>query len=204
MDIDKIKKLKSRWIDTSFILGLTIPLIASLLIRDWSVYTGAISDFGTQPATAGFWPVYITVSAVGLWINGTSMIEQKYEGFKSHVLYYMLNASCTGLFLVAIITDEFKYVHFIAATVFFLVYMLFIFAYGFWQIKKISFKEGSFSVSIAILLLLTTLLAIPFTGLAIFEITYLALIIFWNWAINRKTPVTKIIGFFSKVFKNDK
>lgn len=201
MDIEKIKRLKSRWIDTSFILGLVIPLIASFIIEDWSVYTGAISDFGTQPATAGFWPVYIVISAIGLWINGTSLIEQRYEGFKSHVLYYMLNASCTGLFLVAIITEEYRYAHGAVAAVFFLVYMLFIFLYGLWQIKKLSFKEGSFSVTIGILLLLTTLLMIPFTGLAMFEITYLALIIFWNWAVNRKTPVDKIIGFFSRGLK---
>ena len=197
MNIEKINKIKAIWIDMSILLALVIPIVSSFLIKDWSVYTNALSDFGTRPATAGLWPVYLTLAVFGLWSNGSNVIEQRYTGIRAHVLSYMLNISCAGLFLTAIITEEFRYMHGTVAGVFFLVYMLFIFLYGLWQIKRLSFKEGVFSVTIGILLLLTTLLMIPFTGLAMFEIAYIILIALWNWAIAKKSIMNKIVKLFT-------
>ena len=194
-----IIKIKKLWVDISLSIALLIPLVASLIIKDWSIYTSALSDFATQPRTAGVWPIYLVITAVGLWLNGSNMIENKYEGIKSHILSYILNTSCTGLVLTAIITDEFRIAHTIVAGIFFLVYCLFIFVYGFWQIKDKSLKEGGFSVITSFLLLLTTLLAIPFSGLALFEISYIAIIVLWNWSIRRKTPVAKATKIFNSI-----
>lgn len=199
MNIEKITKLKRLWVDISFGIALLIPLIASFMIKDWSIYTNALSDFGIQPMTAGVWPIYLIITAVGLWLNGSTMVDNKYEGIRSHALYYLLNTACTGLFLTAIITPGFKLAHGIVAAVFFLVYSLFVFMYGFWQIKSSSLKEGVFSVVVSFLLLMTTLLVIPVSGLALFEISYIATIVFWNWAIRRKTPVTRIANLFNLI-----
>jgi len=204
LDIENIRTLKRHWIDTTLVLALSIPLIAGMVVDDWSIYTNALSRFGVLPITAGIWPIYLGIVSIGLWLNGSTMIEDKYDGIKSHVLSYMLNAACTGLMLTAIITEELRIVHLIVATTFFVMYVVFIFLYGWWQIRSTDFKEGTFSVVISILLLLTTLLMIPFTGLAMFELTYISILLFWNWAVRRRAPIIIIANYIASVRKNYK
>ena len=198
LTLSRIKELKRTWVSVSFIVAVLIPILSSILITDWSIYTDELSDFGTRPITAGLWPIYLVVTSVGLWFNGSSMISNKYVGLRAHTLHYLLNISSTALILTAIITPEFRLAHIIVATTFFLVYLLFVYLYGFWQIKYLSLREGAFSVVLSFLLLLSTLLLMPFSGLAIFEITYIVLIVFWNWAVRKKTPIIKIINLIHR------
>ena len=172
-----------------------IPFLAVVSIKDWSIYTDALSNFGTDPGTAGIWTVYLIATSIGLWLNGGNKIDENHRGYKNTILHNLLTVSCVSLFLVSIVTNEFRIPHGIVAAGFFLTYALFIFLFGFWQIK-LSLKNASFSIVISFMLLLTTLLAIPFSGLAMFEVAYIALITFWNWAILRKTPIEKITKLF--------
>jgi hypothetical membrane protein len=155
-----------------------------------------LSSFGTDPGTSGLWTIYLIATSIGLWLNGTARIEETYKiPSKRLFLQNLLNMSCISLFLVSVITNEFRVPHGLVAASFFVIYAFFIFLFGFWQIKP-SLKKASFSIVISFMLLLTTLLAIPFSGLAMFEVAYIALITFWNWATLRKTPIERIAKLF--------
>ena len=149
LDLDKIRKIKRHWIEISFVLALIIPFIAGLVVTDWSIYSDALSDFGTHPGTA-------------------------------------------------FITEIFRGLHGLVAATFFISYMVFIFMYGFWQLES-KLKEGAVSVVAGLLLLLTSLLIIPFKGLAIFEIAYVLIIVAWNYIIHKKNRIEKM----SKMFINE-
>lgn len=197
IDIEKIRVLKKNWIEITLWLAILLPTIAGLSIKDWSLYTDALSDFGTHPGTAGIWSVFLVIVAIGLWLNGTIQIDEVYikDKKKSYILFCILTTACIGLFLTALVTNEFHLPHGIVVAVFFLAYALFIFMFGFWQIST-SLKNGAFSIISAFTLILTTLLVIPYSGLAMFEIAYISLIIFWNWALLKKWPVDKITNIF--------
>lgn len=196
LDLEKIRAIKRHWIEASFILALVIPFIAGILVKDWSIYTDALSDFGTHPGTAGIWPIYLTILAIGIWLHGTQKIEESYDGIRAHVLYYIINIASSTLILTAFITEVFTYMHGIVAGLFFVSYMAFIFMYGFWQLKT-NLKEGATSVVAGLLLLLTSLLIIPFQGFAIFELAYMVIIVAWNYIIHRKERVEKVSQIFS-------
>jgi hypothetical membrane protein len=195
LDLEKIRKIKRHWIKTSFVLALIIPFIAGLVIKDWSIYTNALSDFGTHPASAGIWSVYLIIIAIGIWLHGMQKIEESYDGVRAHILYYIINIATTSLILTAFITETFRSLHAFVAGTFFISYMVFIFMYGFWQLKT-NLKEGAPSIVAGLLLLLTTLLIIPFQGLAIFEIAYVVIIVAWNHLIQRKDRVEKLSNMF--------
>jgi hypothetical membrane protein len=203
LDLEKIRKIKRGWIEVSFILALIIPFIAGLVIKDWSIYADALSDFGTHPGTAGIWSVYLITLAIGIWLHGMQKIEEAYDGLRAHVLYYILNVSATSLMLTAFITEIFRGLHGFVAGTFFISYMVFIFMYGFWQLKT-KLKEGAPSVVAGLLLLFTSLLTIPFQGLAIFEISYVVIIVAWNYLISTKERVERLSNFFTPKCKQKK
>ena len=196
LDLDKIRKIKRQWIEVSFILALIIPLISSFMVSDWSIYTDALSDFGTHPGTAGIWSVYLIVLAIGIWLHGTQKIEETYTGVRSHILYYIINIATTSLVLTAFITEVFRGLHGLVAALFFISYMVFIFMYGFWKLET-KLKEGAVSVVAGLLLLLTSILMIPFQGLAIFEISYMIIIVAWNYIIHSKGRIEKLSKMFT-------
>ena len=198
LDLDKIRKIKRHWIEISFVLALIIPFIAGLVVTDWSIYSDALSDFGTHPGTAGIWSGYLIILAIGIWLQGMQKIEDSFEGVRSHILYYILNVAATSLMLTAFITEIFRGLHGLVAATFFISYMVFIFMYGFWQLES-KLKEGAVSVVAGLLLLLTSLLIIPFKGLAIFEIAYVLIIVAWNYIIHKKNRIEKM----SKMFLNE-
>ena len=197
MNLDKIRKIKRHWIEASFILALIIPFIAGIVVEDWSIYSDALSDFGTHPGTAGVWSVYLIILAIGIWLHGMQKIEESYDGVRSHILYYIINIASTSLILTAFITEIFRGLHGFVAGLFFVSYMFFIFIYGFWQLKT-NLKEGAISVVTGILLLLTSLLIIPFNGLAIFEIAYISIIVLWNYTIHTRGRIDRVSNFFTK------
>ena len=190
-----IQKMKRHWVEISISIAFSVPLLAVLIVDDWDIYTDALSDFGTNPNTAGFWSVYLVLVSVMLWINGSEKIESSYEGRQAHLLSLMLNLSCIGLVFTGLITNSFNELHGIMAGVFFITYDIFIFFYGFWMLKR-KLKEGAISVIASFLLLATSLLTIPVTGLALFEIVYITIIIYWNWTVRQKSR----IDFLSNVF----
>jgi len=196
LDLDKIRKIKRGWIEISFVLALIIPFIAGLVIKDWSIYTDALSDFGTHPGTAGIWSVYLIILAIGIWLHGMQKIEETFDGVRAHILYYIINVASTSLMLTAFITEIFRGLHGLVAGTFFVSYMIFIFMYGFWQLES-NLKEGAPSVVAGLLLLLTSLLIIPFNGLAIFEIAYILIIVVWNYIIHKKHRVEKLSKMFT-------
>jgi hypothetical membrane protein len=203
LDLEKIRKIKRHWIEISFMLALIIPFIASLVIKDWSIYGNALSDFGTHPGTAGIWSVYLIILAIGIWLHGMQKIEESYDGVKAHILYYIINVAATSLMLTAFITEIFRGLHGFVAGTFFISYMIFIFMYGFWQLKT-NLKEGAPSVVAGLLLLLTSLLIIPFKGLAIFEIAYVVIIVAWNYLIHTKERIENLSKFFEPDCKQKK
>lgn len=197
--MSKIEKIKRHWVEITLSVAFGIPILAVIIVKDWSVYSNALSDFGTDPRTAGFWSVYLLVTSVILWLNGNSKIEVSFTGRENHMLSLLLNMACIGLFLTGLITSTYRELHGIVAGTFFTSYVLFIFFYGFWKIKK-NLKEGAVSVITAFILLLTSLLTLPVQGLALFEICYILVIILWNWVVRERSRVE----FLSKLFTKKK
>ena len=78
--------------------------------------------------------------------------------------------------------------HKIIALIFFCGYNLFVFMFGI--IRSFSYvKKGIFSVSIGTLMLLTSLLVIPFPSYGVAEISFIILISIWNTKILLKNKL---------------
>ncbi len=74
---------------------------------------------------------------------------------------------------------DYLLLHRISAFTFFISYNLFIFCFGMFRSSKYV-RKGMFSMFIGSLMLLSSLLLLPFPSYGIFEITYFLLLLYWN------------------------
>ena len=90
-----------------------------------------------------------------------------------------LSYSFVALCLTAIVSMDNLIVHRISAYSFFLGYNLFVFSFGFFRSSKYV-RKGMFSMIVGSLMLLSSLLLLPFPSYGVFEIVYFLLLLFWN------------------------
>ena len=94
----------------------------------------------------------------------------------------LLRISVLCLILTAVIDMSYHWTHKIVALIFFCGYNLFVFTFG--LVRSLNYlKRGIFSVTMGTLMLLTSLLVIPFPSYGIAEIAFIILISIWNTKI---------------------
>ena len=118
--------------------------------------------------------------SISLWFNGERSIYKFIKNTKYRKwLTYLLTIACSFLFLTGAISMKHEPIHEIVALLFFLIYNFFVFAFG--LARATSFvRKGLFSVIIGSLMLLSSLLLIPFPSYGVAEIIYIFLIFYWN------------------------
>jgi hypothetical membrane protein len=162
------------------LLGAVTPLVCWYMIPDFNPIEKPLSYFGVVAHTSFIWNATLLVLAVGIYLNAQASFKayfrkRRYRRF----LRVLLWAAVCFLFLTAIVDMEHSLIHKLSAALFFITYNFFVFCFGLLRSLKYV-RKGLFSVVIGSLMLLSSLLLLPFPSYGVFEIAYLSLILYWN------------------------
>ena len=183
MEYKKIKKLRRLYIILSIVIGITAPVLCYFLLPTFNIKSEPLSKFGISTQTSQIWFWSLIIIALGIWLNGEYRIKEliKREPWKP-VLKIILRVSVVCLVLTALIDMSYYWTHKIVALIFFCGYNLFVFMFG--VVRSLNYlKKGIFSVGMGTLMLLTSLLVIPFPSYGVAEIAFIILISIWNTRI---------------------
>ena len=164
-------------------MGVLTPLLCYFLLPDFNITSEPLSRFGVSSQTSRIWFWSLILISIGLWLNGEYRIKEliKREKWKP-ILKIILRVSVMCLVLTAIIDMSYYWSHKIVALIFFCGYNLFVFMFG--VVRSLNYlKKGIFSVGMGTLMLLTSLLVIPFPSYGVAEIAFIILISIWNTRI---------------------
>jgi len=175
-----IKKIRRAYFISSVIVGVLSPLICIYLFPEFDPRTHPISYFGILQNTSLIFVISLTIFAVAIFWNGITIVQKiiKNKQYKLSLQVLLLMSSIC-LFLTGLIPMNFGPFHKIPALCFFLVYNFFIFFFGIARARSYV-RKGLFSVSIGSLMLLSSLLLIPFPSYGVAELVYIFLIFLWN------------------------
>lgn len=160
-------------------LGVMSPLVCWYLIPDFNPITKPLSYFGVAEITAWYWNVSLLILAYALYTNAKRTITNTFKKGQQKILNAILSVSIIGLCFTALISMEYTLIHRISAFTFFLLYNFFVFCFGFIKSRKYV-RTGMFSMIIGSLMLLSSLLLLPFPSYGVFEIAYAVLLLIWN------------------------
>ena len=184
MNTKGIRTLRRIFLALSILLGVFSPLFFLYKFPDFNPVIEPISTFGIKESTYLFWDFTIIVLAVAIFLNSKQAIKHHFR--KKNVrlfLNLLVIVSSIALSFVAIISMKMNEpLHQAAAFTYFLVYNFYVFIFGLLRMYK-DLRKGFFSVIMGCLMLLSTLLIIPFESYGVFEIFYVALVLFWNIVI---------------------
>jgi len=204
----KIKKIRKLYISFSILIGILSPLVIYISFVDWNgdgIINNAdffdprekpLSYFGIIDKTSTIWTISLIIVAIGLLWGGFTRINQFFKDFKQKItLKIIVFFAFICLIMTAIIPMNEGLLHKLPAILFFLSYNFFVFAFG--LLRSLSqVRSGLFSVCIGSLMLLSTLLLIPFPKGGVSEILYIQLIAFWNLFMlfkgNKRVPSSHI------------
>lgn len=164
----------------SLSLGVISPVICWYMIPDFNPITKPLSYFGVAELTAWYWNVSLLIIAFALYLNAKRSLPQYFKEKKTvRILNALLTFSTVGLCFTAIISMDILLMHRVSAYSFFLGYNLFVFCFGLFRSKRYV-RKGMFSMIVGSLMLLSSLLLLPFPSYGVFEIVYFLLLLFWN------------------------
>lgn len=183
MEHRQIKKIRRIYIIISILLGIVVPIVCYYLLPEFNIQTDPLSKFGVSTETSKLWFWSLMLISLGLWLNGEHRVDCliKREKWKP-ILKLILRVSIVSLILTALIDMSYNWAHKIVALIFFCGYNLFVFTFGI--VRSLNYlKRGMFSVTMGALMLLTSLLVIPFPSYGVAEIAFITLISIWNTRI---------------------
>ena len=192
MDRNFIKKIRKIYFFSSIFLGVLAPFICLFFFPEFDPRIHPISYFGILNNTSLIFMISLIIFSITILWNGTTIIRKLIKNKKHKLILrsILLFASCC-LFLTGIITMDFGILHQIPALFFFLSYNFFIFIFG--VFRSFSYvRKGLFSVSVGSIMLLSSLLLIPFPSYGVAEVVYIFFIFFWNiimWVQKESIPV---------------
>ena len=180
MSTSKARTLRRIYLMGSLSLGVFAPLFCWYMIPDFNPILRPLSYFGVAELTFWYWNISLLIIASALFINAYQSIPIYFTKPKQKKLLEILLAiSFLSLCCVALVSMENYIAHRIAAYSFFLVYNFFVFCFGF--IRSLKYiRRGIFSITIGTLMLLSSLLLLPFPSYGVFEIAYFFLLLLWN------------------------
>ena len=168
------------YLGISLSLGIISPLVCWYMIPDFNPITKPLSYFGVAELTAWYWNASVIIVAFAIYLNAKKSLPRYFKKIGNlNVLHILLSISFVALCLTAIVSMDNSLLHRISASTFFLTYNLFVFCFGFFRSSKYV-RKGMFSMIIGSLMLLSSLLLLPFPSYGVFEIIYSLLLLFWN------------------------
>ena len=180
MRTEIIKKIRKAYFISSLILGILTPSICIYLFPEFDPRTQPISYFGILQNTSLIFLISLIIFAIAIFWNGITIVQKIIKNIRYKLLLkILLLISSICLFLTGLIPMNFGPLHKIPALCFFLVYNFFIFLFGIARSRSYV-RKGLFSVLIGSLMLLSSLLLIPFPSYGVAEVVYIFLIFLWN------------------------
>ena len=180
MDSTIIKLIRRIYISGCIAIGIISPIVCYFLLPEFNIKQHPLSYFGIVERTNLLWQVSLILISIGLYVNGNRRIDELIKRKKYHLpIKILLFIACSCLFLTAIFTLKYNYWHHVFAISFFLVYNFFVFIFG--LARSLTYvRRGLFSVTIGCLMLLSSLLLLPFPSYGITEVIFISLVIIWN------------------------
>ena len=192
MQINRVRFWRRVYLLFSMSLGVISPLICWFMIPDFNPIEKPLSYFGVAEITAWYWNLSLIIISFAIYLNAKKSLAIYFNKLKTlRVLRILITVSFISLFITAVVPMNKELIHRISASSFFLTYNFFVFFFGISRSLKY-LRKGLFSIFIGSLMLLSSLLLIPFPSYGIFEIVYVLLIIFWNASL-----------FYKRVTKED-
>ena len=192
MQINRVRFWRRVYLLFSMSLGVLSPLICWYMIPDFNPIEKPLSYFGVAEITAWYWNLSLIIISFAIYLNAKKSLPMYFIKIKTlKILRVLIVVSFISLFLTAVFSLNKPLIHRISATGFFLTYNFFVFFFGISRSLKY-LRKGLFSIFIGSLMLLSSLLLIPFPSYGVFEIVYVLLIIFWNASL-----------FYKRVIKED-
>jgi len=186
MSITKVRLIRRIYLTSSFSLGVLAPLVCWYLLPSFNPITKPLSYFGVAEPTLWYWNTSLLLIAIGLYINASKALSLcVYDRLYDKILKILIAFFFTALCLTAVFSMNYSLIHKISAVCFFLIYNLFVFLFGLFRSLKYV-RKGLFSIAIGSLMLLSSLLLIPFPSYGIFEIVYFVLVLYWNAVLFKK------------------
>ncbi len=175
-----IKKIRKTYLISSILVGIFSPLICVYLFPEFDPRIHPVSYFGILKNTSLIFLFSLIIFSVAIFWNGITIVRKLIKNTKYKLpLNLLLGAASICLFITGVIPMNFGPLHQIPALFFFLIYNFFIFFFGI--SRSLSYvRKGLFSVITGSLMLLSSLLLIPFPSYGVAEVVYIFLIFFWN------------------------
>ncbi|MAZ58638.1 MAG: hypothetical protein CMP56_04460 [Flavobacteriales bacterium] len=175
-----IKRIRRIYLFSSILMGVLAPLICLYFFPEFDPRIHPVSLFGILKESALIFTILLIIFSIALLWNGMTAIRKLIKHKKYQFwLRLFLAAASFNLCLTGIIHMTLGPLHQIPALCFFLAYNFFIFLFGIGRTKSYV-RQGLFSSIIGSLMLLSSLLLIPFPSYGVAEIWYIFLIFFWN------------------------
>ena len=193
MGISRARFWRRVYLIFSMFLGVASPVICSFMIPDFNPIEKPLSYFGVAELTAWYWNASLIMIAFAIYLNAKKSLRLYFnKPFNIKILHALIIISFVSLFLTAIVPMDNTLLHRISASSFFLTYNFFVFCFGIFRSLKYV-RKGMLSMIVASLMLLSSLLLLPFPSYGVFEIVYGLLILFWNAHL-----------FYKRVLKEDR
>ena len=192
MQITRVRFWRRLYLLFSMSLGVISPLICWYMIPDFNPIEKPLSYFGVAEITAWYWNLSLIMISFAIYLNAKKSLPIYFNKLKTlRILRVLIVVSFISLFLTAVFSLNKPLIHRISASGFFLTYNFFVFFFGISRSLKY-LRKGLLSIFIGALMLLSSLLLIPFPSYGVFEIVYVLLIVFWNASL-----------FYRRVIKED-
>ena len=188
MNYSTLKILRRLYILFCVVLGVISPLVCSYYFPDFDPREQPLSTFAMDSITSDIWFISLVLISIGLIFNGEVKIDTliRVERFKLP-LRICLWVSSICLFLLAAFDMTYGNYHNLFAVGFFLCYNFFVFCFG--LVRSLTYvRRGMFSVMMGSLMLLSSLLLIPYPSYGISEIVFIVLVCIWNWVMLYRVP----------------
>ena len=186
MNITKVRLIRRIYLSSSLSLGVLTPLVCWYLLPSFNPITEPLSYFGVAESTLWYWNTSLLLIAIGLYINASKALSLcVYDKLYDTILKALMAFFFTALCLTAVFSMNYSLIHKVSAVSFFLIYNLFVFLFGLFRSLKYV-RKGLFSIAIGSLMLLSSLLLIPFPSYGVFEIVYFVLVLYWNAVLFKK------------------
>lgn len=180
MSITRARFWRKIYLIFSLILGVISPLLCWYMIPEFNPVTKPLSYFGIVEITAWYWNASLILIALAIYINAHRAMLKFFPKVKAKkILHVLLITAVLSLIITALFPMDKSVIHKLSATIFFLTYNLFIFCFGALKSRKY-IRRGMFSMVVGSLMLLSSLLLLPFPSYGVFEIVYFLMAILWN------------------------
>ena len=175
-----IRRIRKIYLFFSILVGVISPLLCVYLFPEFDPRIHPVSYFGILSNTSFIFIISLIIFSIAIFWNGNTVIQKLIKKNKYKIwLKLLLALASINLFFTGVITMDFDVFHKAPALCFFLIYNFFIFLFGIARGQSYV-RKGLFSVIVGSLMLLSSLLLIPFPSYGVAEIVYIFFILFWN------------------------